>query len=288
MMTVHDLAAFVAVAECGSVRQAAAELARTQPAVSQAIQRIEDDIGFPLLDRSGYRAVITERGRLFLNRAKALVKHAGDLKSYADVLSRGHESRLRLSVHGSLASENWIPLIAHIPAAFPDTALEIRRCESGAPIRELNRDSADLAIAIGSPTDAHIIDIDRCPIGEIEFVNVVERSKLESESNLAQLPQILVTDFEDPGGEYGVADGHRFWRVSDFQTKLDAIVMGLGWGALPKWMVADKLADDRLQQFVYRGLGPISSHPIFLCRRQYTPLGPAGNSIWEAAQTQYQ
>jgi DNA-binding transcriptional LysR family regulator len=56
MFVIHDLAVLVAVADGGSVRSAAAALGRTQPAVSQAIQRLEGAVGFSLLDRSGYRA----------------------------------------------------------------------------------------------------------------------------------------------------------------------------------------------------------------------------------------
>src|SRR5262245_32235039 len=72
MFVVHDLAALVAVAESGSVRRGASALGRTQPAVSQAIQRLEEAAGFALLDRSGYRVRLTERGETFVKRGLSL------------------------------------------------------------------------------------------------------------------------------------------------------------------------------------------------------------------------
>ena len=46
MFTLHDLTVFIAVADGGSVRQAALAMNRTQSAISQAVQRLEDAVGF--------------------------------------------------------------------------------------------------------------------------------------------------------------------------------------------------------------------------------------------------
>src|SRR5690606_32198436 len=108
----------VAVADGGSVRRAAAAMERTQPAVTQAIQRLEDAVGFALLDRSGYRVRLTERGEAFVKRARLTVKQARELKAFASVLSSGVEARLRIGVHGAIPTEAWMPLLTELPQRF--------------------------------------------------------------------------------------------------------------------------------------------------------------------------
>ena len=283
MYAIHDLAAFVAVADGGSVRQAAADLGRTQPAITQAIQRLELAVGFPLLDRSTYRSTLTERGALFLKRARATVRQGKDLKAYAGVLSRGNEACLRIAIHGALAPETWLHLLAPVAEQFPDTVIELHSGEGNAPLRQLLSGEADLAIAISSPVDNVAMEVERQTLGEVEFVNVVQAQRLTQpvEQSLALLPQILVADFDDPDATFGVAQGHRYWRVGDHRTKVAAIVAGIGWGSVPVWMVASLLADDTLRPVVYRGIGQHSKHPFFIYHRREVPLGPVAAYIWQ-------
>lgn len=75
------LVVFRAVAEQQSFRKAAEELYLTQPAVSQQIKTLEEELGAQLFDRSGRRIRLTEAGRLLLDHARqscALLERAGD------------------------------------------------------------------------------------------------------------------------------------------------------------------------------------------------------------------
>jgi DNA-binding transcriptional LysR family regulator len=287
MFAAHDLAALVAVADGGSVRRAAIALCRTQPAVSQAIQRLEEAVGFPLLDRSGYRAKLTERGETFVKRARASVKQARDLRAFAGVLSRGVEARLRIGVHGAIPIASWFHLISDVAARYPDTVLEIQLGEGDAPLRRLMNDEADLVIVLGS-VPAYAMGVHSRPLGELEFVNVVRTDRLGSslQEDLASLPQVLVADFEDPATAYGVVEGHRYWRVSDHRIKVAAIIAGVGWGSVPALMVGAALQDGTLSPITYRGLGPKSRRPFYLYRQRDKPQGPVASFIWNKCEGQ--
>ena len=287
MFAVADLAAFVAIAEHGSVRQAATVLGRTQPAVSQAIQRLEEAVGFALLDRSGYRARLTERGETFVRRARVAVKQARDLRAFAGVLSRGVEARLRIAVHGAIPIPSWMHLISEVAERFPDTALEIQLGEGDAPLRRLMQEQADLAIAL-SPGPAGADGIDSCWLGELNFATVVRTDRLgpNQQDSLASLPQILVADFEDPEASYGVAEGHRYWRVSDHRIKVAAIIAGTGWGSVPEVMVEAALQEGQLCAIAYRGMGPRSRRPFHIYRQRDKPFGPVASFIWSRCDDQ--
>jgi DNA-binding transcriptional LysR family regulator len=283
VFVVHDLAALVAVAESGSVRRAASTLGRTQPAVSQAIQRLEEAAGFALLDRSGYRVRLTERGETFVKRARAMLKQARDLHTFASVLSSGVEARLRIGVHGALPATAWMPLVGDVAAHFPETVLEIQAGEGDAPIRRLIEDEADLAVALGSVPDRHAAGIECRELGALEFVNVAHSRRLASQpdGDLDPLPQILVADFDDPVASYGVSEGHRYWRVSDHRMKAALIAAGAGWGSVPVPLVESALQDGTLSPVSRRGAAPRTSRTYSLYRRLDEPQGPVAAFIWD-------
>ena len=58
----HHLRYFYVVSKEGSLARAAAKLHRTQPAVSQAVKRLEDDLGEQLFDRSSKSGTLTDAG----------------------------------------------------------------------------------------------------------------------------------------------------------------------------------------------------------------------------------
>jgi DNA-binding transcriptional LysR family regulator len=286
MFALHDLAALIAVADNGAVRRAAVALGRTQPAVTQAIQRLEEAAGFALLDRSAYRAKFTQRGETFVKRARATVQQARDLGALAAALSRGVEARLRIGVHGAIPIESWMHLIKDVPERFPHTVLEVQTGEGDAPIRRLLNDEAEFAVALGSVPERHAVKISSTSLGEVEFVNVVHASRYvsSSDNDLASLPQIIVGDFDDPDTAYGVVEGHRYWRVSEHRTKVAIILAGAGWGAVPAFMVDAAMQAGTLSCISYRGIGPRSRPPLYLHRKRDKPQGPVGEFIQNRSQ----
>ena len=72
-MDLFLLETFVTVAREGSFSRAAARLHRTQPAVSQAIRKLERELGEPLLDRSSRDGTLTDAGQVLLDYAQRLL-----------------------------------------------------------------------------------------------------------------------------------------------------------------------------------------------------------------------
>ena len=77
-MELRHLRYFVCVAEAENVSRAARKLHISQPAVSRQIRDLEDEIGLPLLKRSGKSVRLTEAGRLFLDEARVVLKRTDE------------------------------------------------------------------------------------------------------------------------------------------------------------------------------------------------------------------
>src|SRR6202012_629301 len=96
MFDLELLRSFVSVVDSGGFTRAGERVHRTQSTVSQQIKRLEDDVGPPLLDRSGKDVTPTEAGERLLSYARRLLALAEEAR---DVVARpDSEGAIRLGV----------------------------------------------------------------------------------------------------------------------------------------------------------------------------------------------
>lgn len=288
MFSLPDLSALLAVEETGSIREAAARVHKTQSAISQALQRIEVEAGFALLDRTSYRATLTAQGKLFAKRARPLIRQSDELGSYARVIAQGVEDRVPIAVHGAIPAERWSSLLTTVTRDYPDTVIEIRSGEGDQPFRAMEDRGVDLALLLSPPSDRFGRAFEYCEIGAMTFVHVVRDDALRDgneQEDLQRLPQILVADFEDDSDpSFGVAEGHRYWRVSNHVTKAALILQGFGWGAVPEDLVQEALVAGTLRHIGPAGTPHQTRRPIYLYRHRDRPSGPVASAIWKQAE----
>lgn len=101
-MELRQLQVFTAVAAELSFGRAADRLDTAQPAVSQTIRRLEDELGFALFERSSHHVALTAAGEALLPRAQAVLTARDDLERAAVGLRRGIEGTLRLGTVGAV------------------------------------------------------------------------------------------------------------------------------------------------------------------------------------------
>src|SRR3989442_12120063 len=80
-MDLQALNIFLAVAHERSFSRAAAKVHRTQPAVSQAVRRLEADLGEELIDRSSKSGTLTEAGKVLQNYGQRPIRLAEGTES---------------------------------------------------------------------------------------------------------------------------------------------------------------------------------------------------------------
>jgi LysR family transcriptional regulator, hydrogen peroxide-inducible genes activator len=90
-MELHQLRYFCAIVDSGSFSRAARRTHVSQPSLSQQIRKLEDELGTRLFDRLGRSVRLTETGRTFLPRARAVLREVeaarGDLAHQKDSMS---------------------------------------------------------------------------------------------------------------------------------------------------------------------------------------------------------
>ncbi len=96
-MDLRHARTFVAVAEFGTVSEAALRLRIAQPALSRQIATLEDELGLKLFDRTRGRLVLTSEGEELLHDCRALLKHASSLGERAQLLKRGETGTLKIA-----------------------------------------------------------------------------------------------------------------------------------------------------------------------------------------------
>src|ERR1051325_2985615 len=96
-MDLFQLEIFLTVAREGSFSRAAEKLYRTQPAVSQAIRKLEREIGEALFDRSSRDGTLTDAGQLLQEYAQKLLNLRGEAHTALKELREMHKGKLAMA-----------------------------------------------------------------------------------------------------------------------------------------------------------------------------------------------
>jgi len=151
-MQLPDLAAFLAVASDRSFSAAARRLHRTQPAISQAVRRIEDELGERLFDRSSRDGTLTEAGRLLQDYAQRLLGLASEAEMAVRELQQVRRGRVIVGANEA-AVHSLLPHIERFAAEHPNVVIEVRRVPSRQIANAVLDRSLDFGVLTFQPAD---------------------------------------------------------------------------------------------------------------------------------------
>ena len=148
-MDARRLLLFRTVARAGSISAAARELGWTQPAVSQHLQRLEREVGAPVLLRSTRGVALTEAGRVLLARADVI---AGELHMAGEeiaALTELREGRVRLVAFPTAAATIAPAALRRLADDHPGVAVTLAEAEPPEAVTDVRAGDADLAVVFG-------------------------------------------------------------------------------------------------------------------------------------------
>lgn len=128
-MEFRTIRAFVEVVRQGGFSRAAETVFATQSAVSKAVRQLEDEVGTPLLDRIGHRAVLTAAGEVVYRRGVKLLADRDDLMVELDEIRGLKRGLLRLGLPPVGSGVLLAPVFAAYRQRFP--GVEVRLVEHG-------------------------------------------------------------------------------------------------------------------------------------------------------------
>jgi len=151
-MQLPDLAAFLAVAAERSFSAAARRLHRTQPAVSQAVKRIEDELGERLFDRSSRDGTLTEAGRLLQDYAQRLLGLASEAETAIQELQQMRRGRVIIGANEA-AVHSLLPHIERFATLHENVVFDVRRVPSRQIAGAILDRSVDFGVLTFQPSD---------------------------------------------------------------------------------------------------------------------------------------
>jgi len=168
-MTLDDLRTFSLVAAERSFSKAARKLRRTQPAVSQAVRRLELQAGERLIERSSRDGALTDAGELLLDYANRLMRLSDEARRAVADLRDVRTGRVLIGANEG-AVHAVLPLVERFHHAHPGVLVEVRRVAARNVAHEVLLRTVDFGVLTFKPLER---DLSSVVLGSDELVLLV-------------------------------------------------------------------------------------------------------------------
>jgi LysR family hydrogen peroxide-inducible transcriptional activator len=292
-MELHQLRYFCAVAETGSFSRAAEQSHVSQPSLSQQIMKLEDELGARLFDRLGRSVRLTDLGKTFLPRARAVLR---ELEAARGDVVEGKAfigGSISVGVIPTVAPYFLPPRLTAFSRKFPQVRLTIVEEITPVLLDRLRAGTIDVAI-LALPIRGH--EFDAFPLlTERLFAVLPKKHKLASRPSLTLKdlraePFLLLRDghcFRDTA--VAACDRARLhpqivFESGQFSSLLSMVGAGMGVSIVPEMAIEKKsqcryirIADEQVVRtigaVVLRGRSLTRAHNAFLSHLQ--PSSPS-------------
>jgi DNA-binding transcriptional LysR family regulator len=253
-MQLQDLNAFVVVADERSFSKAARKLHRTQPAVSQAVRRLEDELGDRLFDRTSRNGTLTEAGLLLREHAARLLRAAAEAHTAVRELQQVRRGRVVIGANEA-AVHSVLPIVQRFAELHPHATVEVRRIPSRQIAGEVLERSLDFGILTFQPPDKGLQSIS---LGSDELVMLAHPGHKLAERKRVSIEEVgreTVIAHNDPSPARDrvlrvYERRHAQINIQIALPSLDgikrAVEMGLGVAVLPKRCALTEIARGHL------------------------------------------
>lgn len=278
----NDLLWFLAVAEERSFTKAAAKLGIAQSTLSHAVKQLEARMGLRLLTRTTRNVAPTEAGeRLRQSMAPRISEIEADidaLMAYRD--KPAGTVRITLSDH-AMESVVW-PRLLPLLADYPDIKLELSIDNS---FRNIVKDGFDAGVRLGESLEKDMVAVRISPdwrlvaVGSPGYFRARPAPRTPQElmqhdcinRRLETLGGLYAWEFEKEGEEVRVRVEGQL-TINSSRAMIDAALEGRGIAYVPESLVAQHVADNRLQIVLDDWSPKFAGYYLYFpSRRQHLP-----------------
>lgn len=213
MDSISRIELFLEVAKYQSFAQAARQLGMTGPALSKQVQKLEEELGVRLLQRTTRHVSLTEEGAFYSKRARKALEDLLEAQRQLQELKECPTGALRVSTPMSFGQRYLTGPIAEFAHQYPEVKLDVDFDDRRVDIIE---EGYDVAIRIGKPEDSSLImrKLADCPI------ILCASPEYAHKHGLPQSPEQLI---QHPMITYSKHGLNHQWRYRDDQDHVDSV-----------------------------------------------------------------
>lgn len=286
-MELRQLRYFIGISEAGSLLKASSRLHVAQPALSQQMAALEQDVGARLLERSSRGVTLTEAGKAFLAHARVVLDDVERARQAACELAGAPSGPVAIGLPTTVGLVATVPLLQACQQQLPRVQLRIVEGYSGFLREWLLAGRVDIALLFGAGPDPALV---KRPLVEDRLVLVTAASgrrgpRRMALGGIADWPLIL------PGRGHGLRNiideacqpqGIVLDVVAEVESLSSvkrAVEAGLGATILPYGSVAEEVAAGRLRTSHIDG--PSMLRHVVCASSVTRPMTSAGAAVIE-------
>ena len=257
MKNLEALAIFVRIAEMGSFTHAAESLGIQKGRASNVVRELEAQLGVRLLHRSTRTVQLTEDGRSFHARARALLADAEDLGAMFAGSEEAPAGRLRIDLPTEFARATVLPALPAFMDRYPEIELELSSTDRRV---DLIQEGMDCVLRVGAIVDETLV---ARRLGAVRMVNAASPAYLARHGVPRTLEDLLAQGHRmvhytpalgsrPSGWEYPAGQAHAVLAlpgslsVNNVQTYHGAGLAGLGLIQAGLWSLKPYLLSGEL------------------------------------------
>ncbi len=219
-MELHQVRYFLILAQTLNFTRAADACNVTQPALTRAIQRLEDELGGPLLFRERNLTQLTDLGRAVLPLLEQTYNAALAAKEQAIAFRRRDAAPIRLGLTASIAAGILAPVLAELQDRVKGLELSLRHAGTDALVDQLLNSQLDAAVLVEPEKLSERLN--RWPLFAERYVVLCART--HRLANLAEVPLSALEDEpllgrDNPGCDFAAALA-RFSAQAGFKPRI--------------------------------------------------------------------
>lgn len=276
---------FVQIVDSGSITRAAALSGVAQPAMSQQLAILENELKVKLLERSVSGVTPTAAGRILYARAQAILRQFDELREAVHREVKPLAGTVLLGMPPTMLSRFGLPLIERVCTQHPEMRLQIRE-EGSVTLNELLR-SGKIELAIGATRPEGELTGEEVLSEPIVLMYPVTMEIPESASlaDLARLPWVMP---RRPNAIRALIDAvfassnlapNVVVEIDSLYSAMETVRRGVGVGAMTMGVMKDDLEAGRLRA---RQIGDTPlMRAMYLAHRCSPALTPAAQFVYE-------
>lgn len=262
-MDFGQLEIFLCIAEEKSFSRAAEKMLRTQPALSIAIKRLEEELGEPLFDRSSKNGMLTEAGKILYSYAQRLINLRHEAQEAVGELRGMYRGRLTIGANESTSHYLLPQLLLEYRKRFPQIKIEVHRNVSEKiPLEVLER-NLDFGFLSYDPLHSALQSIEVYR-DELALVvppkHALTRRDQVTVRDLGEY-QFVAHNVKTPAREriFDLFRQHHTplnicVELSTLETIKDFVLLGVGIAILPRLAVDDEIKSGKLIEVPVKGM----------------------------------